>query len=45
VVALNRAVALAELEGPQVGLAALDDLDLEELHLFHAARGDMLERL
>jgi RNA polymerase sigma-70 factor (ECF subfamily) len=45
VVALNRAVALAELEGPQVGLAALDGLDLEDLHLFHAARGDMLERL
>ena len=45
VVALNRAVALAELEGPEAGLAALEGLDLEDLHLFHAARGDMLERL
>ena len=45
VVALNRAVALAEVEGPGAGLAALDDLGLETYHLFHAARADFLRRL
>lgn len=45
VVALNRAVALAELEGPEAGLAAVDALDLDRYHLFHATRGDLLERL
>lgn len=45
IVALNRAVALAEVEGPSSGLAALDELDLETYHLFHAARADLLQRL
>jgi RNA polymerase sigma-70 factor (ECF subfamily) len=47
VVALNRAVALAEVEGPQAGLAAVDriDLDLDRYHLLHATRGDLLLRI
>jgi RNA polymerase sigma-70 factor (ECF subfamily) len=47
VVALNRAVAVAETDGPEAGLQLLDDLarDLAEYHLLHAARGAMLERL
>lgn len=45
IVALNRAVALAEVEGPGAGLAVLDQLDLETYHLFHAARADLLRRL
>jgi len=47
IVALNRAIAVTELDGPAVGLALLDalDPDLDELHLFHAARADLLERL
>ncbi|MGH8973070.1 MAG: RNA polymerase sigma factor, partial [Acidimicrobiia bacterium] len=45
VVALNRAVALAEVEGPAAGLAALEDLDLGHYHLFHSTRADLLQRL
>jgi RNA polymerase sigma-70 factor (ECF subfamily) len=45
VVALNRAVALAEIEGPQAGLAAIDGLDLGSYHPFHIVRADMLRRL
>ncbi len=45
VVALNRAVALAELEGPQVALDIVDDLELEHYHRFHAVRADLLRRL
>jgi RNA polymerase sigma-70 factor (ECF subfamily) len=47
VVALNRAVAVAETDGPQAGLRLLDDLarDLAGYHLLHASRGSMLERL
>jgi RNA polymerase sigma-70 factor (ECF subfamily) len=45
VVALNRAVAVAEVEGPQAGLAAIDGLDLGSYHPFHVARADMLRRL
>jgi RNA polymerase sigma-70 factor (ECF subfamily) len=45
VVALNRAVAVAEVDGPQAGLAAIDDLDLGAYHLFHAVRANLLERL
>jgi RNA polymerase sigma-70 factor (ECF subfamily) len=48
VVALNRAVALAEVRGPAVGLAAVDDLrtsGLDSYYLFHAARADLLRRL
>ena len=45
VVALNRAVAVAEVEGPGAGLAAVDELDLKSFHLFHATRADLLVRL
>ena len=45
VVAMNRAIALAEVEGPRRALAALDRLALDGYHLFHAARADVLERL
>jgi len=48
VVALNRAVALAEVHGPAAGLAAIDDLHsagLDSYYLFHAARADLLRRL
>jgi RNA polymerase sigma-70 factor, ECF subfamily len=47
VVALNRAVAVAETAGPEAGLQLLDDLarDLAGYHLLHASRASMLERL
>jgi RNA polymerase sigma-70 factor (ECF subfamily) len=48
VVGLNRAVALAEVDGPAAGLAALDELrssSLDGYYLFHAARADLLRRL
>ena len=45
VVALNRAVAVAEVDGPAAGLAAVDALDLDGYHLFHATRADLLVRL
>jgi RNA polymerase sigma-70 factor (ECF subfamily) len=45
VVALNRAVAVAELHGPAAGLAEIDRLELPGYHLFHAARADLLVRL
>ena len=45
VVSLNRAIALAELEGPRAALATVDVLELDGYHLFHAARADFLERL
>ena len=45
VVALNRAVALAEVDGPAVALRVVDDLDLGSYYLFHAIRGDLLARL
>jgi RNA polymerase sigma-70 factor (ECF subfamily) len=47
VVALNRALALAEQLGPAAGLAAMDPLGdrLAGYHLFHAARGELLRRL
>ena len=48
VVALNRAVALAEVRGPAAGLAVVDGLrssGLDSYYLFHAARADLLRRL
>ena len=48
VVALNRAVAVAEVDGPEAALAlvdALSDGGLEDYHLFHAIRADLLRRL
>ena len=44
VVALNRAVALAEVDGPQAALEEVERLDLEDFHLFHAVRADLLRR-
>jgi RNA polymerase sigma-70 factor (ECF subfamily) len=45
VVALNRAVAVAEVDGPGTALALVDALDLGTYHLFHAIRADLLRRL
>ena len=45
VVALNRAVAVAEVEGPDAALTLLDGLELDRYHLFHAIRADLLRRL
>ncbi|WP_067796919.1 RNA polymerase sigma factor [Actinomadura formosensis] len=45
VVALNRAVAVAEVEGPGAALGLVDGLDLGRYHLFHAIRADLLRRL
>src|SRR5262249_883440 len=49
VVSLNRAVAVSMVEGPERGLALIDQLaasgDLHEYHLLHAARADMLRRM
>jgi RNA polymerase sigma-70 factor (ECF subfamily) len=47
VIALNRAVAVAEVEGPNTALTTLDAIapDLDNYHLMHAARGTMLRRL
>jgi RNA polymerase sigma factor (sigma-70 family) len=45
VVALNRAVAVAEVEGPAAALALVDDLDLGSYYLFHAIRAALLKRL
>ncbi|MFF2245472.1 RNA polymerase sigma factor [Arthrobacter sp. NPDC058130] len=45
VVALNRAVALAELHGPAAALDAVEGLGLDNYYLFHAVRADFLVRL
>jgi len=49
IVSLNRAVAVAMMDNPRVGLALMDKLaaanDLDNYHLLHAARADMLRRL
>ena len=45
VVALNRAVAVAEVEGPDAALTLLDGLELDRYHLFHALRADLLRRV
>jgi RNA polymerase sigma-70 factor (ECF subfamily) len=45
VVALNRAVAVAEVEGPDAALTLVDGLDLGDYYLFHAIRADLLRRL
>jgi RNA polymerase sigma-70 factor, ECF subfamily len=49
IVSLNRAVAVAMANGPQAGLALIDELadagDLDEYHLLHAARADLLRRV
>jgi RNA polymerase sigma-70 factor, ECF subfamily len=45
VVALNRAVAVAEVGGPEAALTLVDGLDLDGYYLFHAIRADLLRRL
>ncbi|WP_393100233.1 RNA polymerase sigma factor [Streptomyces sp. LN325] len=45
VVALNRAVAVGEVEGPEPALALVDALELDRYHAFHAVRADLLRRL
>jgi RNA polymerase sigma-70 factor (ECF subfamily) len=45
VVALNRAVAIGEVEGPAAALALVDELGLDGYYLFHATRADLLRRL
>ena len=45
VVALNRAVAVAEVEGAEAALAILDTLHLDNYHRYHAIRADLLRRL
>ena len=46
IIALNRAIAIAELNGPEAGLAAVDETGaaLDDYHLFHAARAELLAR-
>ena len=45
VVALNRAVAVAEVHGAAAGLALVDQLPLDRYHVFHAVRAELLRRL
>ena len=45
IVALNRAVAIAELDGPEVALGLVDRLELDGYHAWHATRADLLRRL
>jgi len=47
IVALNRAIAVAEFDGPEVALAAVDRLEdkLSDYHIYHATRADLLRRL
>jgi len=45
VVALNRAIAIGEVQGPAAALALVEELDLDNYHPFHATRADLLWRL
>ena len=47
IIALNRAIAVAELDGPEVALTAVDSLEdkLAGYHAYHATRADLLRRL
>ena len=45
VVELNRAIAVAEAEGPEVGLALVDRIGLDGYQYFHSTRADLLRRL
>jgi len=45
IVTVNRAIALAEVKGPAVALALLDELDLDSYQYFHSTRADLLRRL
>ena len=44
VVELNRAIAVAELDGPEAGLGILDGLELDDYRYFHSARAELLRR-
>jgi len=44
VVEMNRAIAVAEVEGPEAGLAILDRLDLDHYRYFHSTRAELLRR-
>jgi predicted RNA polymerase sigma factor len=43
-VRLNRAIAVAEIDGPQVAMAEVDGLPLEDYHAYHATRAHLLRR-
>jgi RNA polymerase sigma-70 factor (ECF subfamily) len=45
VVELNRAIAIAEADGPEAGLAIVDRLELEDYRYLHSTRGELLRRL
>jgi predicted RNA polymerase sigma factor len=45
VVTMNRAIAVAELEGPEAALALLDRLELDDYRYYHSTRADLLQRL
>ena len=45
VVALNRAIAIGEVQGAAAALALVDELHLDKYHPFHATRADLLRRL
>jgi RNA polymerase sigma-70 factor (ECF subfamily) len=45
VVALNRAVAVAEVHGVECALQLVDAIDLPKYHLYHAVRADLLRRI
>ena len=45
VVTMNRAIAVAEIEGPQAALALLDRLELDDYRYYHSTRADLLRRL
>ena len=45
IVALHRAVAVAEVDGPAVALPLVDGLKLDSYHVYHAIRADLLRRL
>jgi RNA polymerase sigma-70 factor, ECF subfamily len=45
VVELNRAIAIAEQQGPETGLEIIDSLPLQDFHYVHAARAELLRRL
>src|SRR6266700_7183476 len=44
VVEMTRAIAVAEIDGPDAGLAILDRLDLDHYRYFHSTRADLLRR-
>ena len=45
VVELNRAIAIAETEGPEAGLCIVDQLSLDDFHYLHSTRGELLRRV